>query len=161
MFSPEDSVSTLAYLIELKNLSKANHEKEGTAMHPFQYFLEEPAKSLFAQRIVPPHVHEDADDYRQLSLTTYSKIVHTLLDIYALDDVIDEARAAHQDLKKKHSETPTKPAATLMSNSFRFSRVYTKLHRQPLLIAGIPENLRGMVRQKMADDPIVAYEKLA
>lgn len=49
----------------------------------------------------------------------------------------------------------------LMSKYLRFGLVYTKLHLQPVFISGLPVNPRAMVRQTMADDPRVTYEKLA
>lgn len=53
----------LAFSSELRNLANTYRVNEGTAMHAFQYFFEEPAESSFAQRIAPPHVHDDVDDY--------------------------------------------------------------------------------------------------
>lgn len=67
-------------------------------MHAFKYLLGEPSKSLFAQRIVRSHAHDDIDDYEHVSLSTFSLIVHRLLDTYAAVDVVPEADAALRNL---------------------------------------------------------------
>lgn len=70
-----------------------------------------------------------------------------LLDTYDVDDVFTDADTTFLDMEMGRNDTPMDFASRLMKSSLRFGGVYTKAQLLPILFGGLPENLRGVLRE--------------
>lgn len=86
--------------------------------------------------------------------------MYLLLDTYGVDKVFDDVDATLRQIAMVKTNNPTTFAARLTKSSLRFGVVYTKSQLVPIFVGGLPENLRGVVRQNLPDTLDIVYEKL-
>lgn len=71
-----DPRSILAFFVDCENLCNASRVNEGTTMNTFQYFLRDPAKSLYSKRIVYPDKHQKYYEFDSVLLSTDAQVVY-------------------------------------------------------------------------------------
>lgn len=74
---------------------------------------------------------------------------------------MDDAYAILRDMAMAKTNTLTTFAAHVMKSYLLFGGAFTKAQLVPIFISPLPENLRGVVHQKLSNTPEIADDKIA
>lgn len=88
--NPLDVLFIFAFLHNFPFAFGSNRNRNGAAICPFSYFVEEVAEVCFSYLM---RTTEENNTYRELQLVTYHRVVNYLLISYATGDVIAEGEA--------------------------------------------------------------------
>lgn len=122
-FKPSDPFSVLSLVDIFKTAYDSTNTHKGAALSLFPYFIREPTKATLSHQV---EADTEKDHQQEGKLAIYCQVASYMLEAYATDNVIGEAKANIGTLKEPARMTAVCCSEILWVNPPQQGRVYDK-----------------------------------